>query len=302
MSDQLWSPQRPCRFLSVPAWGVNSSSVPVEKLTISGLPGVTREWAWGGSDGAGVRVCVVDTGVDEGHPRVGPLERSAAITVAEHGGLTANEPVSGDPVGHGTACAGIIRSVAPNAYLSSMRVLTRGKYGTGDALLAGLSWAIEQKFDVVNLSLAARRPSLEAALRELADRAHFRRMVLVVSAHNMPVESYPWRFASVMSVASHNEVDPTTFYYNPTPPVDFYAKGVRVTVAWVNGTERVSTGNSFAAPHVTGLCALVLSKHRWLWPFQLKAVLMQLACNVAGSPSAPTRKEFEGHADVTMGS
>ena len=53
-------------------------------------------------------------------------------------------------------------------------------------------------------------------LHELADRAYFQRTVLVASAHNMPVESYPWRFASVISVGSHEAADPLEFYYNPT--------------------------------------------------------------------------------------
>ena len=44
----------------------------------------------------------------------------------------------------------------------------------------------------------------------------------------MPVQSYPWPFASVISVASHDGADPMTYYYNPSPPVDFYARGVRV--------------------------------------------------------------------------
>jgi subtilisin len=277
-----WLRPRASRFPGVPAWGAATSSTPLEPFELSRLPEITPEWAWGGADGTGVRVCVVDTGVDETHPLVGPLDRSAAVVTDAEGNLSVDEDARGDLAGHGTACAGIIRSLAPGAALSSMRVLTRGKYGTGAALLAGLEWAIEQNFDVVNLSLSTTLPALEPALRDLADRAYFRRCVLVVSAHNMPVRSYPWTFSSVLSVASHNEPDPMTYYYNASPPVDFFARGVRVRVAWAGGTERVNTGNSFAAPHMAGICALVLSKHRWLTPFQLKSVLFMAASNVAG--------------------
>jgi subtilisin len=97
----------------------------------------------------------------------------------------------------------------------------------------------------------------------------------------MPVESFPWRFSSVISVGSHESPDPMTFYFNPEPPVEFFARGLEVDVAWLGGSTLRTTGNSFATPHVTGLCALVLSKHPELTPFQLKSVLSLTANNVA---------------------
>jgi subtilisin len=99
----------------------------------------------------------------------------------------------------------------------------------------------------------------------------------------MPVESFPWRFASVVSVGSHEEKDPFVLYANPSPPVEFFARGLDVEVAWLDGGTLRCTGNSFATPHVSGLCALILSKHRELTPFQLKSVLHLTATNVGGS-------------------
>jgi len=131
------------------------------------------------------------------------------------------------------------------------------------------------------MSLSTAKAEFCDVLRDLADAAYFRRCVIVASAHNMPVRSYPWPFASVISVASHDGPDPMTYYYNPSPPVEFYARGVRVRVAWPGGREILSTGNSFATPHITGISALILSKHRWLTPFQLKSVLFLAAENVA---------------------
>ena len=281
-----WLRQREGRFPGVPAWGAPTATDPLDDFPLALLPGITRDWAWDGSDGTGIRVCVVDTGIDENHPRVGRLDQSAAVVADDSGDLHIDETVREDIAGHGTACASIIRSIAPGALLSSVRVLSRGKYGTGQALLHGLSWAIEQNFDIINLSLSTTVPALEQTLRELADRAYFRRVLLVVSAHNMPIRSLPWTFSSVLSVASHNEGDPMTFYYNAGPPVDFYARGVRVRVAWTGGTERVNTGNSFAAPHLAGICARILSKHPWLTPFQLKTVLMMTSNNVVSTGTA----------------
>jgi len=107
--------------------------------------------------------------------------------------------------------------------------------------------------------------------------------VLVASAHNMPVESYPWRFSSVVSVGSHEGAGALEWYANPTPPVEFFARGVDVDVAWPGGGTMRCTGNSFAAPHVSGLSALILSKHPGLTPFQLKSVLYLTATNTGGA-------------------
>jgi subtilisin family serine protease len=242
---------------------------------------VTPEWALGGSTGAGVRVCILDSGVEAGHPLVGSVERAVAVNV-EDGEVTIADDEAGDLCGHGTACAGIVRSLAPECELSSVRVLGAGYTGSGPALLEGLRWAVEQDFHVINMSLSTTKRQFAGLLHDLADSAYFRRTILVASAHNMPVESYPWRFSSVISVGSHEDPDPRSFYYNPRPPVEFFARGVDVEVAWLGGGTIRCTGNSFATPHMTGLCALVLSKHPELTPFQLKSVLLLTATNVAG--------------------
>src|SRR5207247_5509796 len=134
------------------------------------------------------------------------------------------EDTEGDLCGHGTACAGIIRSLAPDCELTSVRVLGAGYTGSGPVLLRGLEWAIEQGFDVVNMSLSTTKKQYVDRLHELADVAYFKRTMLIASAHNMPVESFPWRFASVISVGSHEVDDAFTFYVNPSQPVEFFAR------------------------------------------------------------------------------
>ncbi|GAB2576105.1 hypothetical protein GCM10027168_06360 [Streptomyces capparidis] len=240
----------------------------------------TPEYAWGGSTGAGVRVCVVDSGVDGDHPLVGPLAGSHVVRRDGSGDLTVVPDTEGDSCGHGTACAGVVRQVAPECELHSLRVLDSGLTGAGDALIAGLRWAVEQRFDVVNLSLSTTRRGFAPALRELADHAYFSGVVLVASAHNTPVESFPWRFSSVLSVGSHEREDPDLVLYNPAPPVEFFARGSKVTVPWPGGGTTVCSGNSFATPYVAGRCALILSRHPGLRPFQVKHLLMLTSANV----------------------
>jgi subtilisin len=284
--------RRPPRhhFPGIPAWGAPTATLREEKFDVSQFGEVTPDWAWGGSDGSGVNVAVLDSGVDGSHPMVKRLERSVGVVPSDEGEFTVADCDPTDPAGHGTACAGVISSIAPEAALTSVRVLTNGKHGTGAGLIAGLRWAIDEGFDVINMSLSTGKPQFCLALHELADRAYFRRCVIVASAHNMPVRSFPWPFASVISVASHDELDSSVYYYNPSPPVDFFARGMGVEVAWPGGAKIRSTGNSFATPHITGTCARILSKHPMLTPFQLKSVLYLAASNVfqppTGSPGA----------------
>ncbi len=265
-----------------PAWSLPRDAAATIDLANPLPERVDRDWAIGGSTGAGVRVCILDSGVERGHPLVGELAGAVAITVDEDGETIAAEDTEGDLCGHGTACAGVVRALAPDAEIFSVRVLGAGFKGSGRTLVAGLRWAVDQGFDVVNMSLSTTKRELGDILHELADSAYFRRTMLVASAHNMPVESYPWRFSSVVSVGSHEEDDPLVFYANPDPPVEFFARGVDVEVAWIGGGSIRATGNSFATPAITGIAALVLGKHPGLTPFQVKTVLYLIASNVGG--------------------
>jgi subtilisin len=250
-------------------------------LRADGMAAVTREWAVGGATGAGARVCVIDSGIEADHPLVGPVQGWYGAVPGPDGEMRIEPVEPGDGCGHGTACAGIIRSIAPDCELVSMRVLGRFS-GTGDALLAGLRWAVQGGFDVINLSLSTTRHKFVDELHELADEAYFRRSMVVASAHNLAVESFPWRFSSVVSVGSHAEPHPDLILYNPTPPVEFFARGLDIEVAWPGGGTSRCSGNSFATPHVAGYCALVRGKHPQLTAFQVRNVLYLTAANVRG--------------------
>ena len=260
----------------LPAWSLPASAHESIRLPSSWPERVTRDWAWGDAKGAGVRVCVLDSGVELDHPLVGRVEHSVAVT-KQGDEISVAEDDAGDLCGHGTACAGIIRSLAPDCELTSVRVLGAGYTGSAAVLIGGLEWAIEQRFDIVNMSLSTTKKQYVDRLHELADTAYFRRTMLVASAHNMPVESFPWRFASVLSVGSHEHDDPFAFYVNPNPPVEFFSRGLNVEIAWLGGETITATGNSFATPHIAGICAQILAKHPELTPFELKSVLAQIA-------------------------
>lgn len=261
-----------------PAWTLAAQRVEDVLVDVQDLGGVTADWAWGGSQGRGIRVCLLDSGIEAGHPLVGPVHGSYA-TVRTAAGVTVEPVAAGDLSGHGTACAGVVREAAPECELYSVRVLDQDFSGTGEMLLVGLRWAVEQRFDVVSLSLSTTRALFRPHLQEITDDAHHLGVVVVAAAHNAAVASYPWRFSSLVSVAAHAFADDDLVLLNPEPPVDFFAKGTNVRVPWLAGTTKRSTGNSFAAPRVAGLAARILAKHPLLTVYQLKTVLALTAAN-----------------------
>lgn len=233
---------------------------------------------WLSSSGQGVTVAIIDSGVDGDHPAVGGrLVRSLRVELSEGDGQVV-EDEGGDVVGHGTACAGIIHGLAPDAELISIRVLGADNKGKGLAFAHAIDWVVENGIPVTNMSLSSRSEPLFATFHDLADQAYFADCLLVCSASNMQGhESYPSVFSSVVSVAAHDIPEPTTFFYNPKPPVEFGAWGVDVPVAWLGGSTIVATGNSFAAPHITGLLTRLRSAYPDVTPFEAKALLAKAA-------------------------
>lgn len=244
------------------------------------IDAVTAQWAWEGSAGEGVKVAVIDSGVDATHPDIGSVQGYAEISEDKDLKLVCNTEPHDDSFGHGTACAGLIRSLAPACELYSVKVLGSKATGQGRVFAAGVRWAIENGMQVCNLSLGTTKRDFFSIFHDLADEAYFKNVVLVTAANNMPIPSYPSLYASVISVASHAVQDPYVFYYNPNPPVEFGALGIDVDIAWQNHKRRTMTGNSYASPHMAGIVAKILGKHPGLTVFQLKTILRELAANV----------------------
>ncbi len=244
---------------------------------------VDRETAFGGTDGRGVRVALIDSGVERAHPALGNrLGRSMVVEIEDAEAFVVDDPRAIDVAGHGTACAGIVHAIAPGAELVSVRVLGPNNRAKGIAFAAALDWVIGEGIGIVNLSLSSRSEALYGVFHDLADRAYFANTLLVCAANNVPGPSYPSLFAAVVSVAAHDIPDPSVWFYNPSPPVEFGAYGVDVDVAWREGSRIRATGNSFAAPHLAGYAALIRARHPAATPFEIKAMLAATATPALG--------------------
>jgi len=274
-------PMRPRPAAPRPAWSRESEVLRL--VEVATLDDLSPEWAWGGATGAGVRVAVIDSGIEAAHPDLDgcvDVDGGATVSLDEEGRPTVATEPHDDLFGHGTACAGIIHRIAPDATITSVRVLGARNTGKATVFLTGLAWAIEQGFDIINLSLGTGKRDWALPFYELCDEAYFRGGFVVTAASNVTRPSFPSLYASVTSVACNLSKDPFHFHFNPEPPTEFLAPGIDVEVSWRAGARQEATGNSFAAPHLAGVAALVRSKHPELRPFQLKTVLWATASNV----------------------
>ncbi len=244
---------------------------------------ITREWAYGDGSGRGVRVAIVDSGVAP-VPAVGAIERSVVVERDADGEVTVTECDHDDLTGHGTACAAIVRSLAPEVEIVSVRVLNASLKGQALTFAHGLDWCIEQGFDVVNLSLSTSNERYFETFHDLVDQASWKRTLLVSAMNNVRKVTIPSEFAGVFSVACAPGRDRERILHNPDGPSEWAASGIDVEIEWGATGRVVATGNSFAAPVVTGHLARIRGAHPRIAPWQARTVLAALSARSSGGP------------------
>ena len=225
-----------------------------------------------------MRVAIIDSGVEADHPDLDDcVDRDGSVVVA----LNDEGEPEVDRRAPTRTCSATARPAPasstgwpPTPASPACACWAPGLSGKATVFLTGLAWAVEQGFDVINLSLGTGKRDWALPFYEICDKAYFQGSLLVTAANNMARPSYPSLYASVTSVACNLSKDPFHFHYNPDPPTEFLAPGIDVEVSWRGGTRQSGTGNSYAAPHLAGIAALIKSKHGDLRPFQLKTVLM----------------------------
>ncbi|MEV4159677.1 S8 family serine peptidase [Nonomuraea dietziae] len=261
------------------------------------VPQIGAPAAWErGLTGAGVKVGVVDTGVDATHPDLaGRIAGQRNFTI---------DPDEDDVVGHGTHVASTIvgggeasggrnRGVAHGATVLSAKVCTEWSCEES-AIIAGMQWTAEQGAKVVNLSLGGwDLPGIDPMEQALEDLTARHGTLFVVSAGNNATErsvGSPGSADSALTVGAVDRNEQRAAFSSQGPRVgdhalkpDITAPGVGIVAARSTHTQEgqgpyhAMSGTSMAAPHVAGAAAIVAAQHPEWTPAQLKAALMASA-------------------------
>jgi subtilisin len=230
---------------------------------------------------APVTVAVVDSGIDATHPKLrGRVVRAFRAEEARGKCRIVRRPVprNSDVYGHGTAVAGIIAKLAPNARLIDVRVLNEENICSGETLIAGFRHALEQEARIINMSLAC-SAQFAPQLHALCETAYHHNQLVVASRRNMPLadNGFPAELSSCIGVDVGKFVSQFHLLFREGHIIEFVAHGEGVVVAAPGGGTTVKTGTSFATPAVSGLCALLVGAWPELHPFDVKSLLRAFA-------------------------
>jgi subtilisin family serine protease len=229
-----------------------------------GINRVHAPSAWPITEGKGVKVAVIDTGIDGSHPDLsGSVDGGySAITKTE------NPADYQDDNGHGSHVAGTIAGhrdgkgvvgVAPQARLYAVKVLDADGSGNLSDVIDGIVWAAKNHMDVANMSLGA--PVDSEAMHRAVRFARGSGVVVVAAAGNSGAAvGFPGAYEDVIAVAASDSNDKLASFSSRGPEVDFIAPGVDVLSAKMGGGFASYSGTSMASPHVAGLAALVVSQ------------------------------------------
>jgi len=210
--------------------------------------------------GAGIKVCVVDSGIELTHPDL------QANIIGNFN--TINSAKSGnDDFGHGTHVAGIIAAVdnnlgyigmAPEAKLIAGKALNNRGTGTTSDLAEAIDECRVRGAQVINMSWGG--PTNSSIMESAIIRASDASIILVAATGNDggPV-SYPAAYSQVVAVTATDSNDQLGTFSNTGPEVGNSAPGVVIPSDWIGGWFKALSGTSMAAPHVSGVAALMLS-------------------------------------------
>ena len=230
--------------------------------------------------GRGVRIAVLDSGIETRHPALGGVAWGEDLAVVEAGFQLEVMPGGGhDLFGHGTAVAGIIHRMAPEAEIASFRVLGSSLEARTAIVQEGALLAIERGYHILNCSFGCMISEHVHRYKHWVDRAYINGAHVVAACSNSGAHRQEWPafFSSVIGVNMARAESDELLLLRRGTLVEFAAHGVDVDVPWSEGKTKRVTGSSFAAPHVTGLLARLLSVHPHLHPLEAKALLRRIA-------------------------
>jgi subtilisin len=220
-----------------------------------------------GNTGQGVKVAIIDTGIDNTHPDLNDNCIGGYDFVN-------NDNFPSDDNGHGTHCAGIVAAeddgegiigVAPNAELYAIKVLNAQGSGYYSDIVAGIQWAVNNGAQIISMSLGGNTGS--TSLQAACDNAQSAGVLVVAAAGNdyykfrvreYDTVDYPARYASVIAVGATDSNNIRAYFSSTGPAVELAAPGLNI-YSTVPGGYATYSGTSMATPHVAGVAALVFN-------------------------------------------
>lgn len=199
--------------------------------------------------GQGVRVAIIDSGVNPSHPHVGGVAGGIGFRT---NGVSENYL---DYVGHGTAVAGAIREKAPEALLFAVKVFDQTLRTNAKTILRALEWAIENEMDVVNLSLGTFNQSYREEFERIVARATEHNVIIVAAHETAGQLLFPGCLPGVLAVELDWDCSRETFRSKAdgAKPV-FLASGYPRSIPGVTPEQNLN-GISFAVANMTGIIA-----------------------------------------------
>lgn len=263
------------------ATGKPAPSQPAQKLPW-GVDRIDAELS--NQTGVGVKVCVVDTGIDKDHPDLQANLVGGKNFVAK--GATVDPTKWDDDNGHGSHVAGTIAAVdnaigvvgvAPSASLLAVKVLNRQGSGYLSDVVAGIDYCVQNGAKVVSMSLGSN--SDVQALHDAVDAAYASGVLLVAAAGNDygGAVSYPAAYDTVVAVSATDSADNVASFSNVGPEVELAAPGVGILSTYKDGGYATLSGTSMATPHVSGAAALAWEANPLLSNAEVRALLQSTA-------------------------
>ncbi len=232
------------------------------------------------STGEGIKVAIVDSGIDVSHEAMEGLELTDDVAVFSEGPSLHVVPGDGtDVYGHGTAVASLLRKEAPGVKIGSFRALDAGNRSRSLVIAECVNQAISRGYHVINCSFGCRGlPRFVMDYKEWVDQAYLAGVQIVAACSNVDagIREWPAYFPSVISVRGI-KCQQGDFFHRKGRMVSFLARGERVEVPWLDGQTKIETGSSYAAPVISGKIARLLSVIPEIDPALIKPLLANLA-------------------------
>lgn len=231
-------------------------------------------------NGAGVKVAIIDSGVDLSHSVLSGSKLEDDIAVSCDGvNIKIEENAGDDLYGHGTAVTSLLLKEATGVQIGSFRALDSRNHARNFVIAECVNQAIARGYQVINCSFGCRgQARYVMEYKEWIDRAYLKGVQVVAACSNVDAGSREWPayFPSVLSVKGI-DCEEGDFFSRAGEMVSFMARGERVIVPWLDGKTKVETGSSYAAPVIAGKIAKLISAFPEIEPSLIKPMLQRLA-------------------------